>query len=140
MENSFNNLLNKLEENQIDPWLEEMKLGKPIYDQLFAAIGSGRLTQNQICNGLQVLFRLRHHSDENAYFNLLVNLANSDNKYIRSTAIKLLIGLLKLSRTPGHTVVDRINDPSIDALIRKASEMGLNDPIDRLAKEFLSDK
>ena len=137
MNEDLNNLIRKLDSKADISWLPEMKLGRPAYDCIRQTLLTDTLTENQQRNALHALFRLRSHASDQEVFELYVQFASHPNKKIRSTAVKLGIGLLRFRRALEYITTPVATNSDITAF-RHALDLGIEQPIDTLAREFLA--
>lgn len=135
MKDQLRELLRKLDRRDIVSWVPEMKLGKTAYLHLMDALGVGALTENQSRNALHALFRLRGHGDEMELLRLYMNFVADARIQVRSEAVKLAIGLVKMRKV--IKCDDEILLPSDLELIHAALLRGLVPPVEELAKGFI---
>lgn len=96
MQKELDSLVRKLDRKILVDWVEEMRIGKPAYDHLLTCVRSPDLTRHQRANALHALFRLMPHGSTHEIFELLRSHAVHSELRVRSAAVKLLIGMLKL--------------------------------------------
>jgi len=133
----LNNLLRQLDRKANVSWLPEMKLGRPAYDCIRQALLSGTLTANQQRNALRALSRLRSHASDQEVFQLCVQFANHPDKRVRSTAVQLGIGLLRLRRILEYITTPVATDSDITTF-RHALDLGIEQSVDTLLREYLA--
>lgn len=133
MQRELESLVRKLDRRIGVDWVEEMRLGKPAYDHLLASVGGGRLTRNQTANALHALFRLRMNGNEEALFALLLSHSSHSERRVRSEAVKLLIGMMKL-----HELQPPFQPSACVDQFRAATALGLDHDIASLVKDFIA--
>jgi hypothetical protein len=132
MQEALDSLVRKLDRKIDLRWVEEMRLGKPAYDHLIGCVRAKTLTRHQLTNALTGLFRLRGHGSEEEVFALLRDHTTHREIRVRSKAVGLLIGMMKLHRLrPPYD-----QGSSIDQ-IKAGIALGLYTPIASLANDFL---
>jgi hypothetical protein len=89
-------LVRKLDRKILVTWVEEMYFGKPAYDHLVARLRGTELTRHQRANALHALFRLRAHGSDMEVFALLRAHASDGEIRVRTAAVNLLIGMMRL--------------------------------------------
>jgi hypothetical protein len=136
MKEALDNILRQLDRRQIVDWIPEMKLGRPAYDHIRAAVENSRLTTNQLRNALHALFRLRDHGGWQEVFDLFVRFAEHEKKGVRTEAVKLAVGSLRFHK---HYPLKPLTASEQDiAALRHAVDMGVDPQIAELAKEVLA--
>jgi hypothetical protein len=126
-------LVRKLNRKNLVDWVEEMRLGKLAYDHLLACVRARTLNRNQLANALRALFRLRMHGSEDEVFAVFRGLMNDGEIRVRSAAVGLLIGMMRLHKfVPPFQPDDCVNE------IRAAMALGLYNPPASLAKDFVA--
>lgn len=133
MQQELQSLIRKLDRTQTLDWVEEMRLGKPAYDHLLASVRGAHLNRNQTANALHALFRLRPHGDEEEVFDLLRNHTSHSEIRVRSEAVKLLIGMMKL-----HELQPPFSPTTCSAEIKAAITSGLYHDVASLANDFMA--
>ena len=133
MQRELESLVRKLDRKTIVDWVEEMRLGKPAYDHLLASVRGTGLTRNQTANVLHALFRLRMHGSEEDIFALLRGYSSQSESRIRSEAVKLLIGMMKL-----HNLQPPFQPSVCINEIKAATALGLDHDVASLAKDFIA--
>lgn len=131
MKDEIDSLLRALDRRQIQDWIPELRLGKPAYDVLLQKLDDGSLTENQTRNALHALFRIRGFGDETIALRLFAKLAVDPREKVRTEAVKLVIGLLRLRKA---------KELPIDEETRKAAHdgwrMGVEKSVSELAESF----
>jgi hypothetical protein len=113
-----------------------MKIGRPAYDLIRSALESGTLTVFQTRNALHALFRLRSHASEQEVFDIYVRFAQHADELIRSYAVQLGIGLLRLHRKyPLQPLTASEHD--LDTF-RHAAELGVEPHVAELVHSFFT--
>jgi hypothetical protein len=133
MEKELESLLRKLDRKALVDWVEEMRLGKAAYDHLLARVRDGGLSRNQTANALHALFRLRTHGSEQEVFDLCRTNASHSDRRVRSEAIKLLIGMVKL-----HDLQPPFQPNACIDEINTGLTSGIERDVTNLAKEFVA--
>lgn len=133
MKAQLETLLKKLDRKTLVNWVEEMRLGKPAYDFLLAHLRAGGLTRHQRANALQALFRLRTHGSEEEVFSVFREHARHCEIRVRTEAVKLLVGMMKL-----HDCQLPFQSSNCIDDIEAAIELGLEHDIVLLAREFIT--
>lgn len=137
MNEELNNLLRHLDRKALASWVPEMKLGRPAYDFIRNALLGSTLTTNQQRNALRALVRLCSHASDQDVFRLYVQFSSHPNKKVRSEAVKLGIGLLRFRSNLEHISSPFATDSDI-AAFRHALDLGIDQTVDALAREFLA--
>ena len=135
MQDALDRLVAGLNRREIIDWLPEMKLGRPALDRIRSEIAGDRFTSNQLRNGMHALFRLREHGEEQEIFDLFVQLSASSEKQVRSEAVQLAIGLLRLQRVQPRRPLSAT--PVHFAALRRAIDLGVSSKVEALAREFM---
>jgi hypothetical protein len=136
VQSPLDKLLLQLNRKNIVDWVPEMKLGRPAYDHIQAVLENGKLSVNQIRNGLHALFRLRDHGSWQEVFDIFVRFSNHENEKVRTEAVTLAVGSLRFSRNyPLQPLSASAQDL---AALRHAVELGVEPRIAQLAQEFLA--
>jgi hypothetical protein len=128
----LDSLVRKLDRKIDLHWVEEMRLGKPAYDHLIGCVRAKTLTRHQLTNALLCLFTLRAHGNEEEVFALLRDHAAHGEIRVRSKAVGLLVGMMKLH----HLRPPFDLDSSVDQ-IKAGIELGLYAPVASLANDVL---
>jgi hypothetical protein len=119
-------------------WATELKNGKDAYAFLMKAIGSGALNATQTMNALHALFRIRDHGSHSDVLQKFIDTAGHSNQEIRSEAVQLAIGLIRVSRLPEILNYEPLAlSLSQTKALRKAMAQGLTPKAAKLASEFL---
>jgi hypothetical protein len=130
MDRQLNRLVQQLNRKGPVAWVPEMSLGEPAYAHLLGTLRRGALAANHTVNVMHALFRLRRHgSSEEVATELLRHAGRGDVK-VRSAAVTLLVGLLKLG--------ELAPDDHYVAAIREACEAGLLHDARELADDYMS--
>ena len=135
MTDQLRELLRKLNRRNVVSWVPEMKLGKPAYLHLMQALRGGQVTDNQVRNALHALFRLRGYGDEVELLRLYINFVADNRIKVRSEAVKLTIGLVKM-----HKAMKRRGEILLLSdfeSLRVALQRGIEKPVEELTKNFL---
>src|SRR5262245_7864552 len=133
MQGELDSLVRKLDRKIDLHWVEEMRLGKPDYDHLIGCVRAKTLTRHQLTNALLCLFTLRAHGSEEEVFALVRDQTTHGEIRVRSTAVGLLIGMMKLHRPrPPFDLGSSIDQ------IKVGIVLGLYAPVASLAKDFLA--
>ena len=132
MQRELATLLRKLDRKIDLRWVEEMRLGKPAYNHLIACVRANTLTRHQMANAFIALFTLRTHGSEEEVFALLRDHTTHGEIRVRSKAVVLLIGMMKLHRLrPPFDLGSSVDQ------IKAGVALGLYTPVAALAKDFL---
>jgi hypothetical protein len=135
MQQALDKLVLDLNKRQIIDWLPDMKLGRPAYDRIRAAVDREPLTINQLRNALHALFRLRSHATDQEVFDLFVRLAEHSDERVRSEALQLAIGLIRLHRSyPMSSLVTSERDATT---FRRSLALGVSQKVAKLAQDYL---
>lgn len=113
-------------------------LGKSAYEQLFASLNLKELTDLQIGNMLRLLLDLRAVGDREELFDKLLEFALEDRVRVRSAAIRIILTILYNSDPPARKEFQRVHDPEVLEVVRKALALGLDRPTEDDVKRFLS--
>lgn len=133
------NLLRELKQPGEFNWALELKNGKEAYAFLITAIGTPQLNVTQTRNGLHALFIIQDHGTRAEVLEKFVQTSSNANKRIRSTAVQLAIGLVRLSavsairgKVPASLSADQ------NETLRGALRLGLTRKVTELAQNYLS--
>ncbi len=138
MQSLLDKLVADLNRREIVSWLPDMKIGRPAYDHIRAALEGGKLTPNQLRNGMHALFRLRDHGEEQEVFDLFVRLSAHPEKKVRTEALQLAIGLLRLrAKYPRRSLAVSSED---HLAFRSAIARGVSPQVKELARVFLPEE
>lgn len=132
MQGTLDSLVLKLDRKIDLRWVEEMRLGKPAYDHLIGCVRAKTLKRHQLTNALICLFRLRGHRSEEELFALLRDHTTHRELRVRSKAVGLVIGMMRL-----HGLRPPFDQGSSIDQIKAGITLGLYAPIASLANEFL---
>ena len=133
MGKTLESLLRKLDRKVVVDWVEEMRHGKVAYDHLLARVRDGGLSRNQTANALHALFRLRTHGSDQEVFDLCRTHAGHSERRVRSEAIKLLIGMVKL-----HDLRPPFQPRACIGEINAGLTRGLDHDVADLARDFVT--
>jgi len=131
---SIPNLLRQLDEPEIIDWALELKNGREAYVFLINALKQDTLNVNQTVNALHALFRIRGHGSREEVLQALVESAQNANKQIRSEAVQLATGLVKLSHLADKEPLN-LSEQQVKTL-REATTRGLTTKAHALAADF----
>jgi hypothetical protein len=135
MQEALNRLVSDLNRREIIDWLPDMKLGRPAYDRIRAAVEHEVLTVNQLRNGFHALFRLKDHATDQEVFDLFVRFTEHADERVRSEALQLAIGLIRFHRSyPMQPLV--VSERDTDAF-RRALALGVSQKVAALARDYL---
>lgn len=112
-----------------------MKLGRPAYDRIRMAVEQEALTTNQLRNALHALFRLRSHATEQEVFDLFVRLTEHQDERVRSEALQLAIGVIRMHRE--YPMQPLVTSEHHIAAFRRALTLGVSQKVAALARDFL---
>ena len=132
---SSENLLKQLDRSEIIDWALELKNRKEAFAFLQQAVRARRLNQNQFRNALHALFRIAFPENASEVLQTFVDLAAHSDITIRSEAVQLTIGLLRVStnlRTP--LLLSDVQEKGV----RKAMTQGLTAKVTDLARDFFT--
>jgi hypothetical protein len=133
MQGSLDSLVRKLDRKIDLHWVEDMRLGKPAFDHLIGCVRAKTLTRHQLTNALSCLFTLRGHGSEEEVFTLVRDHTIHREIRVRSRAVGLVIGMMKLHRLrPPFDLRSSLDQ------IKAGIALGLYAPIVSLADDFLS--
>jgi len=135
MKDDLDRLLAQLDRKEIVDWVVEMKIGRPAYDHILAALQGGTLTTNQIRNALHALFRLRSHATDQEVFDIYVQFARHSIQAVRSYAVQLGVGLLRFHRE--YPLQPLTASPKDLATFRQAVEVGVEPRVAELVRDYL---
>ena len=134
MQEALNRLVADLNRREIIDWLPDMKLGRPAYDRIRAAVEHEALTVNQMRNAFHALFRLRSHATDQEVFDLLVRFTEHADERVRSEALQLAIGLIRFHSSYLQPVVVSERDTET---FRRALAIGVSQKVTALARDYL---
>jgi len=133
MQRDLESLVRKLNRRGNIHWVEEMRLGKPAYDYLMERVRARTLTRNEMANAFHALFRLRNHGSEQEVFALLRAHTSDDEIRVRTEAVRLLIGMMKL-----HNLQAPFQPSTCISEIKAALALDLEHDVASLAKDFVA--
>lgn len=129
------NLLSQLDQPGTIDWALELKNRREAFAFLMHAVRGGELNQNQFRNALHMLFRMAFPENTDQVLQTFVDLAAHTDIVIRSEAVQLAIGLLRVStnlRTP------LVFKDAQERSVREAMARGLTTKVAALAAEFFA--
>ena len=132
---SSENLLKQLDEPGTIDWAPELKNRKEAFAFLAQAVRGDRLNRDQFRNALHMLFRMAFPENADEVLQIFVDLAAHEDIAIRSEAVQLAIGLLRIStnlKTP--LLLSNVQERSV----REAMGRGLTPKVAGLAREFFA--
>jgi hypothetical protein len=132
---SSENLLKDLDQRRIIDWSVELKNRKEALAFLMQSVHSNQLNQNQFRNALHALYRLAFPENTTEVLQMFVDLSAHRDMAIRSYAVQLAIGLVRLStslRTP------LMFSDTQEKSLREAVARGLTPKVARIGKHFFS--
>ena len=133
---SSQNLLKELNQRGDFNWALELKNGKESYAFLMRVIGTSELNVAQTRNGLHALFRIYGHGSSSEVLGKFVELSTNLNKGIRSEAVQLAIGLMRLSAK--YDKVPAQLSSGQEKALRDALRLGLTKKVAKLAQGHFS--
>ena len=135
MQEALDRLVSDLDRREIISWLPDMKLGRAAYDRIRTAVEQEALTTNQLRNALHALFRLRSHATEQEVFDLFVRLTEHQDERVRSEALQLAIGVIRMHRE--YPMQPLVTSEHHTAAFRRALALGVSQKVATLARDFL---
>jgi len=131
---SAENLLRELDQPEIINWVPELKNRQEAYAFLLEEVRGDQLNLMQFLNALHALFQLAFPENVDRTLRTFVELSLHPNVLIRSEAIKLAIGIVRVSRN--------VSDPvrfsaAQEATLREAIAKELRAPVEDLLTEWL---
>jgi hypothetical protein len=133
---SSENLLKQLDQPEIIRWALELKNRKESFAFLTQAVRDEQLNKNQFLNALHMLFRMAFPENATEVIQIFVDLTAHPEIAIRSEAVQLAIGLVRLStnlKTP--LFFSKAQEKSV----REAMSRGLTTKVAGLAREFFAE-
>jgi hypothetical protein len=132
---SSENLLKQLDQSEIIRWSLELNNRKEAFSFLVQAVKSGNLNKHQFINAIHMLFRMAFPENVAEVVQILADVSGYKDIEIRSEAVQLAIGLIRLSaslKTP------TLFSPPQESLIRDAMKQGLTPTVADLARDYFS--
>lgn len=132
---SSENLLKQLDQPEIIRWAMELKNREEAFPFLTQAVRGDQLNHNQFLNALHMLYRMAFPEYANQVLQTFVDLSAHPNIAIRSEAVQLSIGLVRLStnlKTP------LLFSDAQEMSVREAMRRGLTTKVADLAMEFFA--
>jgi hypothetical protein len=124
-EKAIEELVRKLHTRRRVNFMQEERLGRPVYDALLARVRAQALSTHQTANALVVLHRLRGYGSSEEVFALMLELVTHDSRRVRDQAATSTVGMMRLAqwdpRYYSATALQRLRD---------ARERGLTKPVD----------
>ena len=132
---SSDNLLKELDQPGIIDWALELKNHREAFEFLMQAIQGDKLNENQFRNALHALFRIAFPENARPILQSFVELSSHKDVKVRSEAVQLAIGLVRVSRDLKEPLL--LSDKQQESL-QKAVANGLTPKVERLARSFFT--
>src|SRR5215469_15640847 len=132
---SSDNLLRELDQPEIIDWALELKNRKEAFEFLMQAVQGEKLNKNQFRNALHALFRIALPENAPPVLQSFVDLSSHEDMKVRSEAVQLAIGLVRVSRNLKEPLL--LSDMQKKSL-QKALAKGLTAKVDSLARSFFT--
>lgn len=132
---SSENLLRELDQPRIIDWALELKNRKEALEFLMEAVQGNKLNKNQFRNALHSLFRIAFPENASHVLQTFVDLSAHQNIRIRSDAVQLAIGLVRVSTNLRDPLL--FSDAQEESL-RKAVAKGLTPKVANLTRSFFA--
>jgi hypothetical protein len=134
---SSDNLLKQLDRPEIINWALELKNREEAFAFLMLAVRGDQLNRDQHLNALHMLFRMAFPENGDEVLRTLVNLSAHSDLAVRSEAVQLAIGLVRVSanlRTP------LAFSEAQEQAVRQSMVRGLTTKVRELAEAFFKEK
>lgn len=132
-ENAIEEILRRLDTSRRVNWMEELRIGRPLYDALVARLRARTLTPNQTANALSVLHMLRRYVSSEKVFAMMLEQLTHDARRVRDRAATLVVGLMRLA----HFDPRYYSEPAKECL-RDARVRGLTKDVDTYVSAALA--
>lgn len=132
---SSGNLLRELDQPRIIDWALELKNRKEAFEFLMEAVLGNKLNKNQFRNALHSLFRIAFPENAAQVLQRFLDLSAHQNIRIRSDAVQLAIGLVRVSTNLRDPLL--FSDAQEESL-RKALAKGLTPKVASLTRSFFA--
>jgi len=133
---SSERLLQQLDVAGIPDWVPEMKNFEEAYSFMLDVVRVDDVNHHQFINALHMIYRMGFHKDIDKALHAFIDLSSHGNKEIRSEAMQLAIGLVRVSRNLRHPL--SLSDAQEQA-IRGALSLGLNKRSAEIVKRYFSE-
>jgi len=132
---SSDNLLKELDQPKIIDWALELKNRKEAIEFLMQAVQGDTLKKHQFRNALHALFRIAFPENATPVLQSFVDLSSHKDMRVRSEAVQLLIGLVRVSRDLKEPLL--LSDTQ-EKVLQKALAKGLTPKVQSLARSFFT--
>lgn len=127
-------LLNELNGPAIIDWALELKFREEALVFLLDAVKGDLLNENQYRNALHMLYRMAFPENVDSVFQALIGAFSRSDMEIRSEAVQLAVGMVRLSKNLRQSVDF---SPGQKKLLLSAVEQGLTEKVGKLVENYL---